>query len=264
MAEGDVLYEKEGQLAIITINRPHRMNALTMAGWTHEMAEIWDDFSKDSALRVAILTAVGDKAFCAGVDVKEMAERNASSEMRDPDPPGVKATAWQNGVRKPVICAVNGICGGGGLMLVADSDVVICSENASFFNPGVGVGIVAMVGQVLWAKSIPFHANMRIALMGPHERIDAQRAYDLGIVTEVVREKPLLDRAKEIANTMLRNSPAAMMAAKAILWNAMEHGYTQAQEGQSTIGRSLSGHHDQTEGPKAFAEKRKPNWADQA
>ena len=116
-------------------------------------------------------------------------------------------------------------------MLVADSDIVICNENASFFNPGVGVGIAAMVGQVLWAKSIPFHANMRIALMGPHERIDAQRAYELGIVTEVVRDKPLLDRAKEIAETMLRNSPAAMMAAKAILWNALEHGYSTAQEG---------------------------------
>ena len=262
MAPGDVLYEKDGQLAIITINRPHRMNALTMAGWTYEMAEIWEDFQNDRALRVAILTAVGDRAFCAGVDVKETAERNAAGEKRDPDAPGVKASPWQNGVRKPVICAVNGIVGGGGLMLVADSDIVICNENAAFFNPGVGVGIAAMVGQVLWAKSISFHANMRIALMGPHERIDAQRAYELGIVTEVVRDKPLLDRAKEIAETMLRNSPAAMMAAKAILWNALEHGYTAAQEGQSTIGRTLSGHHDQIEGPKAFAEKRKPNWAD--
>ena len=85
MAEGDVLYEKEGQLAIITINRPHRMNALTMAGWTHEMASIWDDFNKDRSLRVAILTAVGDRAFCAGVDVKETAERNASGEKHDPN-----------------------------------------------------------------------------------------------------------------------------------------------------------------------------------
>ncbi len=262
MAEGDVLYEKEGQLAIITINRPHRMNALTMAGWTHEMASIWDDFNKDRSLRVAILTAVGDRAFCAGVDVKETAERNASGEKHDPKASAVKASAWQNGVRKPVICAVNGIVGGGGLMLVADSDVVICNENASFFNPGVGVGIAAMVGQVQWAKSIPFHANMRMALMGPHERIDAQRAYELGLVTEVVRDKPLIDRAKEIANTMLLNSPAAMMAAKEILWNALEHGLATAQEGQSTIGRKLSGHHDQTEGPKAFAEKRRPNWAD--
>ena len=190
MAPGDVLYEKDGQLAIITINRPHRMNALTMAGWTYEMAEIWEDFQNDRSLRVAILTAVGDKAFCAGVDVKETAERNAAGGKRDPEAPGVKASPWQNGVRKPVICAVNGIVGGGGLMLVADSDVVICNENAAFFNPGVGVGIAAMVGQVLWAKSIPFHANMRIALMGPHERIGPERAYELGIVTEVVRDRP--------------------------------------------------------------------------
>ena len=87
MAPGDVLYEKDGQLAIITINRPHRMNALTMAGWTYEMAEIWEDFQNDRALRVAILTAVGDRAFCAGVDVKETAERNACRREARPRRP---------------------------------------------------------------------------------------------------------------------------------------------------------------------------------
>ena len=260
MAEGDILYDKDGSVAVVTLNRPHRMNALPMSIWTTELAEVWQDFDRDPDLRVAILTAAGDRAFCTGVDVKEAAERRASGQGEQERKP-LKATPWQNGVRKPVICAVNGLVGGGGLMLVADSDITIAGPNAAFFNPGVGVGMAALVGQVTWAGTMPFHANMRMALMGPHERLDAQRALELGLVTEVVRDKPLLDRAKEIAEMMSRNSPVTMMVAKKILWASKEHALTAAQAQHGVIGAEMAGHPDQAEGPRAFAEKRTPKWA---
>jgi enoyl-CoA hydratase/carnithine racemase len=260
MADGDILYEQDGDIAIITLNRPHRMNALPLGAFTDDLAVIWEDFDRNPDLRVAILTATGDRAFCSGVDVRGAAEARARGEdVRGAGKP-MRASPRQNNVRKPVICAVNGLGGGGGLMLVADSDVTIAGPNAAFFNPGVGVGIVALVCQVTWANSMPFHANMRMALMGPHERVSAERALELGLVTEVVHDEPLLDRAKQLARTMSQNSPIAMTLAKQILWAAKEHGLTEARAQHMVIGAEMSGHPDQAEGPRAFAEKRRPNW----
>ena len=259
MPEEDLLYEKKDGIAIITLNRPHRMNALTMDIWTERLAALWADFDGDSKARVAILTATGDRAFCTGVDVKATAESNQGGRR---GPVGeIRATPRQNKVSKPVITAVNGLCGGGGLMFVSDSDIAIASPNAEFFNPGVGVGIVALYGQAAWTKWVPFQSVMRMALMGPGERIGAQRACELGIVTEVVEDKPLLDRAMEIAEIMGRNSPAAMRTAKKALRAALEaQGVGGAMAAVSEVTKEYAGHPDQTEGPRAFAEKRKPNW----
>ncbi len=267
MSDDAVLYEKKDGVAIMTINRPERMNALPSYSWTEGLAKLWKDFDTDPKMRVCIFTAVGDRAFCSGVDVKEQAERMAQAAREGGPPPpsgggSMMATAWQNKVSKPVITAVNGVCGGGALMFVADSDFCIASPNASFFNPGVTVGIVAMVGQVTWTKSVPFQSIMRMAMMGAGERIDAQRAYELGIVTEVVHDKPLIDRAMELADIMRGNSPTAMRIAKKVLWASLEKGLTESQRQQVEISREFTGHPDQREGPRAFAEKRKPVWQD--
>lgn len=262
MADQDILYEKKDGIATITLNRPHRMNALPLHMWMEDLSLIWKDFDRDPTMRIAILTAAGDRAFCTGVDVKDTAERNKQQGGAKRAGGEVNATPLQNKVTKPVICAVNGLVGGGGLMLVADCDLAIGSQNAAFFNPGVSVGIVALYGQATWSKWMPFHANMRMALMGAGERLSAQRAYELGLLTEVVTDKPLMDRAREIAGIMLNNSPEAMRISKKALWSALEHGLTGAQKTVAEVTRELSGHPDQIEGPRAFAEKRKPNWQD--
>lgn len=260
MAGDDVLYEKRDGIAVVTLNRPHRMNALPLDMWTGGFSEIWKDFDADPTVRVGVLTAAGDRAFCTGVDVKDTAERDRRGDRRQ-GAAELRATPWQCRVAKPVICAVNGLCGGGGLMFVSDSDITIASPNAEFFNPGVGVGIVALVGQAAWTRWVPFQAVMRMALMGPGERISARRACELGIVTEVVEGRPLLDRAVEIAGIMGRNSPAAMRTAKKALWAALEApSLTQVHEAVNRVTREYAGHPDQVEGPRAFAEKRKPNW----
>lgn len=264
MADQDLLYEKKDGIATITLNRPHRMNALPLHMWMEDLSVIWKDFDRDPKMRVAILTGAGEKAFCTGVDVKDTAERNKAEGGVKPRKNEVNATPLQNKVTKPVICAVNGLVGGGGLMLVADSDVTIASANAEFFNPGASVGIVALYGQATWSKSMPIHANLRMAFMGSGERLSAQRAYELGLVTEVVKDKPLMDRAREIAGIMMNNSPAALRVSKKALWAALEHELTGAQKVVADVTRELSGHPDQLEGPRAFAEKRKPNWKDPA
>jgi enoyl-CoA hydratase/carnithine racemase len=264
MAGDDILYEKRDGIAVITLNRPHRMNALPLHLWMEGFSEIWKGFDSDPEVRVAILTGAGDKAFCTGVDVKDTAERDRQGGGQRRGPAQVKATPWQNKVRKPVICAVNGLVGGGGLMFVSDCDITIASPNAEFFNPGVSVGIVALVGQAAWTRWVPFQANMRMALMGAGERLSARRAYEFGIVTEVVEGKPLLDRAVEIAEIMGRNSPAALRTAKKALWAALEApSLSAAHEAVTSVSREYAGHPDQTEGPRAFAEKRKPNWKEE-
>ncbi|MBI3743328.1 MAG: enoyl-CoA hydratase/isomerase family protein [Chloroflexi bacterium] len=257
----DILYEKKDGIAVITLNRPHRMNALPLHYWSDVLPQYWADFEKDKSVRVGIVTAAGDRAFCTGVDVKDTAERNQKSGGAPQASKPILATPWQNKVSKPVICAVNGLVGGGGLMFVSDCDISIAASTAQFFNPGVAVGIVALVGQAAWTKWVPFHSVMRMALMGPGERLSAQRAYELGIVTEVVSDKPLVDRAKEIATIMSNNSPAALRVAKKALWAALEEGSLRgAHDAVMRVTRELSGHPDQIEGPRAFAEKRKPKW----
>jgi len=259
MVDG-VLYEKSDGIATITLNRPERMNAIPLEVFVSGLAELWRDFESDASLRVAILTGAGDRAFCAGVDVKDTAAK-AREKPIDADTV-ICATPLQNRVTKPVICAVNGLVGGGGLMLVSDCDVTIASANAEFFNPGASVGIVALYGQATWSKAMPFHANLRMALMGAHERISAERALELGLVTEVVRDKPVLERAREIAQIMLRNSPEAMRVCKKSLWAALEHGLGGAQKVVAEITKEMNLHPDFVEGPRAFAEKRKPVWRD--
>jgi E-phenylitaconyl-CoA hydratase len=255
-----VLYQKADGIATITLNRPERMNALPLEMFVSGLAELWRDFEGDRSMRVAILTASGERAFCAGVDVKQKAadDRDAPTDAETV----VCCTPLQVGVSKPVICAVNGLVGGGGLMLVSDCDVTIASPNAEFFNPGVSVGIVALYGQATWSKAMPFHANLRMALLGAHERISAERAQELGLVTEVVRDKPVIDRAREIARLMLRNSPEAMRVAKKCLWASLEHGLAGGQRAVAEITKEMSSHPDFVEGPRAFAEKRKPLWKD--
>lgn len=259
--DGSVLYEKKDGIAYLTINRPERMNSLPAKAWSEGLARLWKDVDTDPKVRVAIFGAVGDKAFCAGVDVKEQAERRSRPPDEQEQPGRMMATAYQNNVSKPVITAVNGICGGGGLMFVSDCDIAIASPKATFFNPGVTVGIVALVGQATWTRWVPFQSMMRMALMGAGERMSAQRAYELGMVTELVEDKPVEERAVELADTMKSNSPTAMRIAKKVLWDMLDEGsLSNLYDRQHELVKDFQGHPDSKEGPKAFAEKRKPRW----
>ncbi|HWE65613.1 MAG TPA: enoyl-CoA hydratase/isomerase family protein, partial [Acidimicrobiales bacterium] len=171
-------------------------------------------------------------------------------------------TAWHQQVWKPVITAVNGICAGGGFHWVADADIVIAASDSQFFDPHVSIGQVVAVEAIGLARRMPFEAVMRMAFMGRHERMSAERAYQLGMISQIVDPPDQLrDEAQILAEKIARNSPAAMRATKKALWGALETGLTEACRAGAKELVSMWGHPDQEEGPRAFAEKRDPEWA---
>ncbi len=171
-------------------------------------------------------------------------------------------TAWHNDVWKPVITAVNGICAGGGFHWIADSDIVIAASDAQFFDPHVSIGQVVSIEAIGLMKRMPVEAVMRMAFVGRYERMSAQRAYELGMISEVVDPpERLRDAAQELAEKIAKNSPAAMAATKRALWGALEMGLTDACKAGARELVGMWGHPDQEEGPRAFAEKREPQLA---
>lgn len=253
-------YEKSDGVAWITIDRPERGNSLTKP-MERIFRAIWTDVREDAALRVAVVTARGERHFSTGLDVaSDEAQRGAVAENRPLD----QAVFWsprQNGVWKPVICAVNGLACGAGLHFVVDSDIVIASENAAFLDTHVSVGMVGALENVGLAKRLPLGAALRMTLMGRHYRMPARRAYELGLVDELVAAPAdLLPLAREMAEALQKNSPQAMALSKQAVWGAAEHGYRDALEHAWALLRLHWAHPDFTEGPRAFAEKREPRW----
>ncbi|MET1001227.1 MAG: enoyl-CoA hydratase-related protein, partial [Acidimicrobiia bacterium] len=154
-----------------------------------------------------------------------------------------------------------GLCAGGAFHWVADADIVIAASDAQFFDPHVSVGQVVAIEAIGLIKKMPVEAVMRMAFVGRYERMSAQRAYELGMVSEVVDPpERLRDAAQELAEKIAQNSPAAMAATKRALWAALEHGLTDACKAGAQELVSMWGHPDQEEGPKAFAEKRPAQW----
>ena len=264
MPDDEILIDKADGIATITLNRPQRLNALSSHMLQVMLPQIWADLAKDKKVRVVIFTGAGDRAFCSGMDVKEAA--TSSTWGKAPAQPsgntggGSKLTPRQHAFPKPVISAVNGICSGGGLMFVSDSDISIASENATFFNPGVMIGQLATFAPITWTRWIPFQSLMRMTLVGGKERISAREAKELGMVTEVVAPEQLLPRSKQVAAMIAEASPTAVSLVKRTLWEAMDRGLADAHANGMTIMGEYRGHPDQTEGPRSFAEKRKPKW----
>jgi len=261
-SDSDILLERSDGIATITLNRPHRLNALTPRMWREQLPQMWQAAEQDPAVRVIVFTGAGDRAFCSGADVQALSALSESDQQNTPRDQVLLISARHNKVTKPVITAVNGMCAGGGLMFVADSDVAIAAEHATFFNPAVSIGQLAFVAPTTWSRWVPFPALMRMTLMGARERLDAHRALKLGIVTEVVAGASLAQRAREVAGLIASNSPAAVRANKRILWESLERNLSDAHAFAEQVGAEYRGHPDSVEGPKAFVEKRPPRWKD--
>lgn len=247
-----VLYEKQGPIAIVTLNRPERMNAVDTV-MRDRLADIWADFGQDRDLRVAIMTGAGDRAFCGGMDVKEAAGASVAQLWQPKEEKA--APIW-----KPIISAVNGVCAGIGLGLLIDSDIALCSENATFIDPHVSLGQVAAVQAIALSRRIPLQAVMRMALMGTSERLTAQQALSYGLVSEVTTSTELMPRAMEIARRIAANSPSAVAASKQAILEGLDLSYSEAIENGMRILQRQWDHPDHLEGPRSFAEKRPPKW----
>jgi enoyl-CoA hydratase/carnithine racemase len=254
--------ERRGPVGWLFNNRPDQLNAMN-AAMRDEFAVAWKELDADPDVRVIVHTGNG-RAFQTGVDVSELASDGVGMERYRESVANwdLHFTSWHQQVWKPVITAVNGICCGGGFHWIADADIVIAAGDAQFFDPHVSVGQVVSIEAIGLMKKMPVEAVMRMAFMGRYERIDATRARELGMISEIVDPpEQLRERAQVLAETIARNSPAAMAATKKALWGALELGITDASRLGAQHMLSMWGHPDQQEGPVAFAEKRDANWA---
>lgn len=244
----------DGEILIVTMNRPNTLNALIPTSH-EEMSAIWDDFYSNDALKVGILTGAG-RGFCAGSDISAYTEK---SNKPLPASGGGGLTARQHRP-KPVIAAVNGYAMGGGMEITMACDLVIASENACFGLPEPLVGAVAMGGGIArLCRKIPFTIAMGMALTG--EKITAQEAYRIGLINELAAEGEALNVAKKWAEKIIRCAPLAMRMTKQICDRALdgetlEESILFEERSRPEIMDSA----DFAEGMKAFMEKRKPRW----
>ena len=263
-------------VVVLTLNQPDRLNPIG-GELRRRLTEVWPMLDADPTVRVIVLTGAG-RAFCSGADLERRAEGNPLRDESTDDVDAIESrgiagyqgagarlyprfTARQALVYKPVITAVNGVCAGAGLHFVADSDVVICSENATFVDTHVNVGQVTAVEPIGLSRRIPLGAVLRMVCMGRYERLNAQRAYELGLVSEVVPADQLLSRALELAALIAKASPETLRVSLKAVWESLEHGLTHAcYAGYRPLVEHWD-HPDAQEGPRAFMEKREPKWS---
>jgi E-phenylitaconyl-CoA hydratase len=257
----EIEYDKHDHIATIVLNRPQRGNSLTPAMHAR-MREIWRNVQEDDDVRVAIITGAGDRHFSTGADIDVIAERGRVTQDSGPLVNEVFWSPHVSHVLKPIICAVNGVCAGAGLHFVADADIVLASPNASFMDTHVNVGMVGGVENTALAYRLPLGSVMRMTLMGKDYRMSATRAYELGLVDELVEQDQLMKSAWEMATVIAANSPAAVQRSKQAVLQSREVGYGPATEYGWAMVRMHWAHPDFREGPAAFREKRPPNWAD--
>lgn len=259
MAYEYIIFEKAERLAIITLNRPEAMNAINSGIWL-EIGTAIEEFSNDPDLWVAIITGAGDRSFCAGADLKEVATGfTITSEMAKWGFAGIT----QHYVSKPIIAAVNGFALGGGTEIALACDLVVASEKATFGLPEVKRGIIAGAGGLLrLPKQVPLKVAMKAILTGiPLTAVEAQQ---WGLVNDVVPHERVLEAAKELANEIIKNAPVAVRASKDIVYRGLDTTTTFPPNGWSIneeYSALVMSSEDAKEGPRAFAEKRSPIWA---
>ena len=256
-----LIVERRGPVGWLINNRPEQLNAMNST-MREELGQAWLELDADPEVRVIVHTGEG-RAFQTGVDVTEIASDGVGMERyrESVERWDLHFTSWHQHVWKPVITAVNGLCAGGGFHWVADADIVIAASDAQFFDPHVSIGQVVSLEAIGLIRKMPAEAVMRMAFVGRYERMPAARAYELGMISQVVDPpEDLRDAAQQLAERIARNSPAAMAATKRALWGAFEAGLTDACRAGAAELVSMWGHPDQTEGPAAFAEKRPAQW----
>jgi enoyl-CoA hydratase/carnithine racemase len=223
MAYSTILFDvDDGGVATITLNRPARMNAFTRE-MAVELAEVWGQIREDEAIRAVVLRAAGEKAFSTGVDTSEdfVTEKGRRNPLWRHDPSDMLCPK-PNKVWKPVICAVHGVAAGGAFYWINDADIVICSDDAHFFDPHVSVGMVAASEPIGLIGRIGYGEVLRMALMGNDERVSAATALRIGLVTEVVPRETLWPRADEIARIIAGRPPIAVQGTVRAIWEALE------------------------------------------
>jgi enoyl-CoA hydratase/carnithine racemase len=264
MSFDTIKYEVSGHTATITLNRPDALNALSPHMIT-ELRAAYADAEADDQVWTLIVTGNG-RAFCTGADVKEIPgdgkvvnERPYLSTYEQWEAPQEGTPPFRT-MAKPVIAAINGICCGAGLDWVTTGDIVIASDQATFFDPHVSIGLVAGREVVRLARVLPRSVALRMALMGKHERMSASRALELGMISEVVDHDSLLERAHEIAGIVNSNAPLAVRGTRLAILKGLDLPLHEAEMLAESFRERVTRTEDALEGPRAFVEKRAPEW----
>ena len=253
-----VLYDRTGPVARITINRPEAMNAFDLVT-AKELADRFLEFDEDDRLRVAILTGAGDKAFCAGADLKKMhggSHAGGIGELWDHERQVRLGQRLQ--VAKPVIAAINGYCLAGGLEMALGCDLRICSTTAEFGCPEVRWSILHGFGAMRLPRTVPMSVAMEMLLTG--ERINAHRAYEIGLVSRVVEPGQLMATATQLATRISDNGPIAVKITKELAWRGLHQHPEDALRYYAAVTALIHETEDAKEGPRAFSEKRTPRF----
>lgn len=214
-----LLFACEANVATVTLNRPKAMNSFNQA-MVEDFARLWHFVRNADDIHVVVLRAAEGRAFCTGVDVREgiFHETNVWSQTD----PGEHLGPKQNKVWKPVVTAVHGLCGGGAFYWINESDILLCSDDAEFFDPHVTYGMTAALEPIGLARRIPLGEALRIALLGNDERVSAQTALRIGLVSEVVERDRLWARADELARLIAAKPPAAIQGTVRAVWESLD------------------------------------------
>jgi enoyl-CoA hydratase/carnithine racemase len=259
-----IVYEVDDRVATITLHRPEQLNAVNPR-MVRELRTAYAAAEADESVWTILVTGAG-RAFCAGADVTEIPD---DGRVVYQEPYLTTYPQWEapqeatppfRTMTKPILAAVNGLCCGAGLDLVTTGDIAIASDRAEFFDPHVSIGLASGREVVRLARVLPLNVAMRMALTGRHERLSAQRAFDLGLVSEVVEHDRLLERAREVAGLVNRNAPLAVRGTRLAIRKGLDLPLHEAEILAETFRERVLRTEDAREGPRAFVEKRPPEW----
>jgi len=259
-----VVEERDGHVGVVRLTAVERLNAFTPED-TADLRRIFTRMGEDEQIRCIVITGTG-RAFCSGAEVSGLANRASAGVATDTSPEqrgkDTGFTPRRLGIYKPVVAAVNGVCAGAGLHFLADADIVIASESATFLDTHTDIGQVTALEPILFAKcGIPMNAVLRMVILGRADRMSAAAALRSGMVSEVLPDAKLMPRAMEIGQIASSVSPTAVQASIRAIWSSMNLFLTDAYNaGYEAIGNHRA-HPDAYEGARAFVEKRKPVWA---
>ena len=265
-----ILYEERDGVAWVTLNRPEALNAFNSL-MQRELRDCWRSLRRHDDARCVVLTGVGDRAFCTGIDRMEQMG-GAADDTTDADVVGSGSTPFMFNdpgdnigpkscdMWKPVIAAVNGMACGGAFYMLGETEFIVAAEHATFFDPHVTYGMTAAFEPIHMAGIMPFPEIMRLSLLGNYERMSAQRAHQIGMVSEVVPQEQLHDAAGWAAGVIASQPQLAIQGTVRAIWAAREHGQRQAVRlayayvGLGTNQDSIA------EGQKLFESGRRVEW----
>jgi enoyl-CoA hydratase/carnithine racemase len=256
----DLRLERDGSVLIVTIDRQDHMNSLGIQ--LHEdLHAAWEGLKGDPSVRAIVITGAGERAFCTGMDLKELASSGKFRESSENVHEALTLTPLKVGVWLPTIVAVNGVCAAAGFHFVTDADVVVASTKAWFVDTHTSVGQVTAIEPIELLYRIGLGNALRLAVLGRKGRVDVEEALRISLIDEVVAPSDLLPRAIEIARAAAECSPAAVEASKRAIRGALERPMSEALQYGWDLLRAHRTHPDALEGPQAFAEKRAPVWS---